>query len=79
MYLIAHLLVAFASLTFIFAQTIQQSTPPVPAGYSYIGCYTDSAATRGLTGGAHDDPDGNTALECASVCGGTVYFGLEFG
>ncbi len=79
MHLLAHLLVASASFAFTSAQTIQQSTQPVPLGYSYIGCYTDSAATRGLTGAYQNNVDGNTALDCAAFCGTTIYFGLEFG
>ena len=74
MHLLAHLLTTSASLSLILAQVIE----PDADGYTYIGCYTDTGAARGLAGANYEGNEDNDASECASFCGGTTYFGLEF-
>lgn len=74
MHLLAHLLAASAGLSLILAQVIE----PDADGYTYIGCYTDTGAARALTGANYQGNEDDDASECASFCGGTTYFGLEF-
>ena len=75
MHLLSHLLAASAGLALVLAQSIQLSAD----GYTYIGCYTDSLASRGLTGASNEVMLDNDATTCAGFCDGTTYFGLEFG
>lgn len=47
-------------------------------GFSYIGCYTDSTSSRGLTGASYQGNSKTTVESCALACSGFVYFGLEW-
>ncbi len=51
--------------------------PTAPAGYSYIGCFTETPqrTLSGANGASH----GNTALSCSQSCPNDEYFGVEFG
>ena len=71
----SYLFAISTGLALVSATAIQQAI----TGYSYIGCYTDSAAGRALTGSANAAASANDATYCSSYCGGTTYFGLEDG
>ena len=75
MHPLSYLLAVSTGLTLVSAQTIQEAV----TGYTLLGCYTDSAASRGLTGNYDQVATNNDATWCASYCDGTTYFGLEFG
>ncbi len=70
--------ITFALLTTSIVSALQVSTPPtivtVPE-WTYRGCYTDSVASRTLTG------KNSTGIliprRCSSFCRGYKYFGLE--
>ena len=59
------------------------SNKPTVNGYSYLGCYTDSASSRTLTHVAHNDQTSKTMTVefCTNACqnAGFKYAGTEFG
>ncbi|GAB1311342.1 WSC domain-containing protein [Madurella fahalii] len=51
--------------------------PPTVAGFNYQSCWTDSPATRSLTGNEYRSDD-MTVESCAAFCQGFSYFGVEY-
>ena len=50
------------------------------AGFSYLGCYSDSVNSRALTGLANPGVASQNNIEqCASECTAFTYFGVEYG
>jgi hypothetical protein len=57
-----------------------QWSPPSAAtlqGYEYQGCYVDALGPRALSDSVIDDA--MTPANCAQLCSGKAYMGLEFG
>ena len=50
---------------------------PSVAGYDYKGCYSDDTTTRALQGKSFTKAN-MTVRYCASLCSGSVYFGVEY-
>lgn len=46
--------------------------------FTYIGCYSDSVASRALTGYTLNGNSQETVESCASLCSGYAYFGVEY-
>ncbi|KAH8812457.1 WSC-domain protein, partial [Xylogone sp. PMI_703] len=53
------------------------SGPKPPAGYDYVGCYTEAKTGRALPDLAYTD-NSMTLEECAATCSGFTYFGVEY-
>jgi hypothetical protein len=47
--------------------------------YSFQGCYTEATGQRALTGLSFYDYPAMTLEECAGVCSGFLYWGVEYG
>ncbi|KAF2816733.1 WSC domain-containing protein 2, partial [Mytilinidion resinicola] len=53
-------------------------TNPTIAGYTYQGCFSEAQGGRALADSS-TATDGLTVESCASFCGGSTYFGVEYG
>lgn len=58
---------------------LKYSSPANPsiAGYNYKGCYSEGTNTRALLGPSFNNPN-MTVADCASLCKGSAYFGVEY-
>lgn len=55
------------------------SVLPAAGNYGYAGCYTDSTASRALTGLINPVSGSSLTVElCAAACEGYTYAGLEY-
>lgn len=54
------------------------ATTPASSTFTADGCYTDSVASRALTGAQFFD-DGMTVAICQSICSNFAIFGVEYG
>ncbi|KAL1610151.1 hypothetical protein SLS60_001816 [Paraconiothyrium brasiliense] len=57
-------------------QYSQPSNPQIP-GYEHKGCYSESSTTRALLGASFSNAN-MTVQNCASLCKGSTYFGVEY-
>jgi hypothetical protein len=54
------------------------SSEPSVGPYKYLGCFTDSVASRALSGKIPGATSTNTLESCAAACSGYNYFGTEY-
>lgn len=63
-----------------FAQGYAPPGPPSSVGsWNYVGCYSDTIASRTLSSGNVGIAKTNSLENCAASCGGYSYFGAEYG
>lgn len=69
-----------ASRILVFRDKRDLSAPgnPIIQGYNYTGCFTDSVGARVLQEDFLFDAD-LTVETCVEYCGGSKYFGTEYG
>jgi len=59
--------------------TLGLSASPGNDQYSHIGCYTEAASGRALTGARYDANTSMTVDSCLDFCAGSTYAGVEYG
>ncbi|KAJ7222415.1 hypothetical protein GGX14DRAFT_428693 [Mycena pura] len=69
-----------ASSAFVEPQRRQSVPTKLPGNWSSLGCFTDSTATRTLSGSSTTDPVNMTVQNCIAFCDSKqfIFAGLEF-